>query len=160
MQIRRATLNDIDSIAYVENTCFPVAEAATYSEFESRLKVYASHFWLLFEEDTLISFIDGFVSDISDLTDAMYSDANMHTESGAWQMIFGLNTLPAYRNKGYAGILIDQMIEDAKKQGRKGLVLTCKERLIPYYSKFGFVNEGISLSCHGNVTWYQMRYTF
>ena len=34
-----------------------------------------------------------------------------------------------------------------------------KDKLITYYSKFGFVNEGISESVHGNVTWYQMRLT-
>ena len=42
----------------------------------------------------------------------------------------------------------------------KGLVLTCKDKLIHYYAKFGFVNEGVSASVHGNVTWYQMRLTF
>ena len=47
------------------------------------------------------------------------------------------------------------------KQGRKGLVLTCKERLIHYYAKFGFVDEGVSeKSTHGNVVWHQMRLTF
>ena len=52
-------------------------------------------------------------------------------------------------------------IEDAKKQGRKGLVLTCKEKLIPYYAKFGFSDEGVSeKSTHGNVVWHQMRLTF
>ena len=51
-------------------------------------------------------------------------------------------------------------IFDAKAQGRLGLVLTCKEKLIHYYSKYGFVNEGLSKSTHGNVEWYQMRLTF
>ncbi len=51
-------------------------------------------------------------------------------------------------------------IQDAKKQGRKGLVLTCKDKLIPFYQKFGFVNEGISKSVHGNVVWNQMRLLF
>ena len=92
-------------------------------------------------------------------TDEMYAKADMHNENGAWQMIFGVNTLPEYRNKGYAAELINQAIKDATNQGRKGLVLTCKEKLIPYYSKFGFLNEGISKSVHGNVTWYQMRLT-
>lgn len=40
------------------------------------------------------------------------------------------------------------------------MVLTCKDALIPYYAKFGFVNEGVSASVHGNVTWNQMRLTF
>lgn len=90
----------------------------------------------------------------------MYEKAEMHRENGDWQMIFGVNTIPAYRKKGYAGEIIKRAIADAREQGRKGLVLTCKERLIPYYAKFGFVNEGVSESVHGNVVWNQMRLTF
>lgn len=160
MEIRTATLEDLDSLAQVEAACFPATEAATKEEFAQRLAYYSDHFWLLWDEDRLLSFVDGFVTDVPDLTDAMYENAAMHDENGAWQMIFGVNTLPAYRKKGYAGQLLQRAIDDAKQQGRKGLVLTCKERLIPYYSKFGFVNEGISQSVHGNVTWYQMRLTF
>ena len=51
-------------------------------------------------------------------------------------------------------------ISDARAQGRKGLVLTCKEALVHYYAKFGFVNEGISGSTHGGGVWYQMRLKF
>lgn len=95
-----------------------------------------------------------------DLTDEMYEKASMHDEKGSWQMIFGVNTIPSYRRKGYAGELIQRAIEDARAQGRKGLVLTCKDKLIPYYSKFGFELEGVSQSVHGNVVWNQMRLTF
>lgn len=76
-------------------------------------------------------------------------------------MIFGVNTIPDYRKRGLAGRLITQAINDAQIQGRKGLVLTCKDALVPYYSKFGFINEGISEhSTHGNVAWNQMRLEF
>lgn len=48
--------------------------------------------------------------------------------------------------------LIKQAIDDARKQNRKGLVLTCKDKLVHYYAKFGFVNEGVSdKSTHGNA---------
>ena len=160
MIIRKATLYDLEQITAVEKECFPIAEAATKEEFEERLKYYGNHFYLLFDEDKLISFVDGFVTDTKDLTDEMYENASMHDEDGEWQMIFGVNTLPNYRNKGYAGMLLNRTIEDARKQGRRGLVLTCKDKLIRYYAKFGFVNEGISQSVHGNVVWYQMRLTF
>ena len=73
--------------------------------------------------------------------------------------IFGVNTIPECRKKGYAGQLIRCAIEQAKKEGRKGLVLTCKDKLLHYYENFGFVNEGVSKSVHGNVVWYQMRLT-
>ena len=160
MNIRTAILQDIGQIAAVEKECFPAAEAATKEEFAKRLEHYADHFWLMFEDDTLIAFVDGMVTDQDDLTDEMYENASMHNENGAWQMIFGVNTLPAYRNHGYAGELLKRAIADAKDQGRKGLVLTCKDRLVHYYAKFGFVNEGVSESVHGNVVWNQMRLTF
>ena len=146
MNITYAEAKDIAAIAAVEAACFPPAEAATEKEFVERVTYYGSHFWLLYEEGKLIAFVDGFVTD---------------NENGAWQMIFGVNTLPDYRRHGYAGELLRRAIADAKQQGRKGLVLTCKERLLPYYAKFGFDDEGVTdKSTHGNVRWHQMRLTF
>ena len=161
MKITYAEEKDITTIAAAEAACFPPAEAATEQEFVERIKYYGNHFWLLYDADKLIAFVDGFVTDEPDLTDTMYENACMHNENGAWQMIFGVNTLPEYRKRGYAGELIRRAIADARQQGRKGLVLTCKERLIAYYAKFGFVDEGVSeKSTYGNVRWHQMRLTF
>lgn len=161
MNIRYAAMSDLDLISAVETECFPPAEAATKESFAERIRYYGNHFWLMFDGDKLISFVDGFVTDESDLTDEMYDKASMHNENGAWQMIFGVNTIPEYRKHGYAENLIRCAIDDAKKHNRKGLVLTCKERLIPYYAKFGFKDEGVSnKSTHGNVVWHQMRLTF
>ena len=159
--IRTATLADQDSIAAVEAECFPPAEAATAEQFSDRLKHYADHFLLLFEDDRLIAFVDGFVTNERDLTDAMYENAAMHDENGKWQMLFGVNTIPAFRRQGCAGELIGQFITIAKEQGRMGVVLTCKDKLIRYYETFGFVNEGLTAkSTHGGAAWYQMRLRF
>lgn len=128
MTIRTATIEDLETVSAVEAECFPPAEAATKEEFEKRLTHYGKHFWLMFDGDKLIAFVDGFVTDEADLTDEMYEKAEMHRENGDWQMIFGVNTIPAYRKKGYAGELIKRAIADAREQGRKGLVLTCKDR--------------------------------
>lgn len=158
MTIRTATIADLDAVTAVEAECFPPAEAATRADFKKRLTYYGNHFWLMFDGDRLISFVDGMVTDEPDLRDEMYEDASLHKEDGAWQMIFGVNTIPEYRGKGYAGELIKQAILDACEQGRKGLVLTCKDELVSYYAKFGFVNEGVTeKSVHGNVVWNQMR---
>lgn len=162
MRIRTATLADLPAVTAVEAACFPAAEAATEADFAARLAAYADHFWLLEDDDgTLISFIDGMVSDEPTLRDEMYENAALHNEYGAWQMIFGVNTLPEYRRRGYAGQLLRRAVADARQQGRKGLVLTCKERLLPYYAKFGFQDEGVTdKSTHGNVAWHQMRLSF
>ena len=154
-------MNDLDAISEVESECFPAAEAATKEEFRERLESYADHFLLMFDGEKLAAFIDGFVTDEPDLTDEMYENAAMHNESGKWQMIFGVNTLPEYRRRGLAGTLIREMIAEADRQGRDGLVLTCKDRLVHYYAKFGFLNEGVSgKSTHGGAVWNQMRLTF
>ena len=160
MIIRTADLSDLKEIARVEAACFPAAEAATEEEFEKRLTFYKDHFWLMFEEEKLIAFVDGMVTNQEDLTDEMYEKAEMHDEKGDWQMIFGVDTIPEYRCRGCAAALLNHVICEAKAQGRKGLVLTCKDKLVHYYAKFGFVSEGVSGSTHGNVVWYQMRLRF
>lgn len=158
--IRKGNQGDAAALAEIEAACFPKAEAATASEIQERLDVYPNHFLLLYKEGKLIGFIDGMTTSEKDLRDEMYEKASLHQEEGAWQMIFGLNTLPDYRREGNAGRLIEAFKAQAKKEGRKGIVLTCKEKLVPYYGKFGFENEGISSSTHGDVVWYQMRLTF
>ena len=160
MNIRTATLNDLDAVTAVEAACFPAAEAASKEEFAERLRYYGSHFWLMLDGEKLIGFVDGMVTDQTDLTDDLYEQAHAHNEQGGWQMIFGVNTLPEHRRQGVAAALLERAISDARTQGRKGLVLTCKDKLVHYYAKFGFVNEGVSQSTHGNVAWNQMRLTF
>ena len=160
MIIRTATFEDLKAITQVESICFPAAEAAPEASFRERLMHYPNHFWLLEDQGKLISFVNGMATNELHLTDEMFEKANLHDAKGTWQMIFGVTTLPEYRNQGYAGLLINRAIEDARKQGRKGLVLTCKEQLVPYYSKFGFINEGVSGSEHGGAVWYEMRIIF
>ena len=161
MHIRTAVLADPPAVTAVEAACFPAAEAATEADFAKRLAVYPNHFWLMEDDNgSLVSFVNGLVTDEPHLRDEMYADAELHNESGAWQMIFGVNTLPAYRRQGLAEQVLRRVIDDAKAQGRKGCVLTCKEKLLHYYGKLGFVNEGVSQSTHGGVVWYEMRLTF
>ena len=161
MNIRNGRISDVDELTAIEAECFPAAEAAERKSFGDRLKHYADHFWIL-EDDNgkIISFVNGMVTDEEHLTDKMYENASMHNENGAWQMIFGVNTLPKYRKNGYAEAVLRNVISDAKEHGRKGLVLTCKEKLIHFYGKLGFVDEGVSDSEHGGVVWHEMRLTF
>ena len=160
MEIRTASLQDLEDIAAVEAACFPVAEAATKAEFAERIQHYGDHFFLLYDKQKLLAFVDGFVTDEQNLTDEMYEKASLHNENGAWQMIFGVDTIPEYRCRGCAAALLNHVICEAKAQGRKGLALSCKDKLLHYYAKFGFVSEGVSGSTHGNVFWYQMRLRF
>ena len=160
MTIRTADMTDLAAVTAVEATCFPPAEAATEKDFAARLAVYPDHFWLLELDGKLVSFVNGMVTDEPTLRDEMYADASFHNDRGAWQMIFGVNTLPDYRRRGLAEQVLRRCIADAKARGRRGCVLTCKAEKVHYYAKLGFVSEGRSESEHGGAVWYEMRLTF
>lgn len=159
--IRHATLADLAAITAIEAACFPAAEAATADRFADRLTHYADHFWLLLLDGHIVSFVNGMTTNTPDLSDDMYADATLHDPHGSWQMIFGVNTLPEFRRRGYAATLLRQAIADSKNSNRSGLVLTCKDSLVHYYAALGFTDEGISAnSTHGGVVWHQMRLKF
>lgn len=160
MIVRHAQPGDAPILAAIEAACFPPAEAASAAALAARTAAYPEHFWLLEDDGRIVSFVNGMVTDAPDLTDEMYENTGLHTETGRWQMIFGVNTLPEYRRQGCAARLLTCAIADARAQGRAGLVLTCKDALVHYYAKFGFADEGVSASTHGGVVWHQMRLTF
>ena len=158
--ITHALTSDLQAITAIENSCFPVAEAASENTFRKRLQHYPDLFWLYWENNRLLGFIDGLLSNRPDLTDRMYSSPEEHTPEGRWLMVLGVCTLPERQHEGIATQLMRQVIKDIRQQGRHGIVLTCKRRLIPFYELFGFRKEGVSSSVHGNATWYQMRLEF
>lgn len=161
MHIRQGNTEDIYALSQLEMISYPEAEGASARCIKGRLEHYANHFWILESQtDGILAFVNGLVTNQPDLTDEMYDKPDMHDENGCWQMIFSVVTAPEHRRKGYAGQLLQHVIADAKKQHRRGLVLTCKKRLIPFYAAFGFADEGLSASVHGNVSWNQMRLTF
>ena len=160
MTIRHALPADVDTLADIEAASYPSAEGASRQSIAGRVAVYPDCFWLLDEGGEVKAFVNGFVTDMPDLTDEMYDDPHLHTPKGGWQMIFSVVTAPAHRHEGCASRVLRQVCADAKAAGRKGIVLTCKERLIGFYAQFGFVDEGVSVSTHGDVVWHQMRLTF
>ena len=160
MEIRKGTMEDLAAVTHVEAVCFSAAEAALEESFRRRLETFADCFWILWDGDTPVGFVNGMVSNELDLRDEMFHDASLHQPDGDWLMVFGVATIPEYQRQGCAARVLRRAIEDTKEQGRKGLVLTCKNFRIHYYAKFGFVDEGISSSEHGGAVWHQMRLTF
>ena len=158
--MQHATSADVEALAELEKLCFPPQEAASEDQLRERVARYGNHFYLLYEGERLVSFVDGPVVEETDLKDEMFSDPTFHTEDGAWQMIFGVNTHPDYRRRGLASRLIREMVRESREQGRKGIVLTCKVEKIPFYARLGFHDEGVSGSEHGGALWHQMRLQF
>lgn len=160
VNIRNVTIKDLSSVAKVEASCFPEAEAATKDSLKKRIKTFPECFFIAEVEGEIIGFINGCRINGITISDDLFIDASLHITDGAYQTIFGLDVMAEYRKQGIAGQLLCQMINAAKKDGCKGVILTCKEKLIKYYAKFGFVNKGISESEHGGAIWYDMILEF
>ena len=158
--IRTAVSEDLDQVTAIEAVCFPKAEAADRASFAHRLATFPDSFFVAVHDGKINGFVNGCVTNEKTIRDEMYEDSSLHDPKGAYQSIFGLDVLPEYQRQGIAAKLMEQMIRDAKERGRKGLILTCKDRLIHYYEKFGYKNKGVSQSVHGGVVWYDMLLEF
>ena len=157
---RTAQLSDLDRVTEIEYICFPAEQAATRAAFEQRIKTFPSHFILLEHEGTPIGFVNGAVLDARYIEDEMYERTDSHNERGAYQSVYGLDVLPEYRGRRLAHKLMAQLIDQAKKEGRKGVTLTCLDEKIGFYETMGFKNEGVSASSHGGVVWNNMILEF
>ena len=154
--IRPVEKTDLDAVTAVEAICFPAAEAATRESFEQRIAAFPECFFVAEYEGKIIGFINGCATDECTIRDEMFEDSSLHNPNGCYQSIFGLDVIPEYQRQGIAAELMNHLIEDARIKGRKGLILTCKDRLIHYYAKFGYELLGLSESVHGGAVWYDM----
>jgi ribosomal protein S18 acetylase RimI-like enzyme len=160
INIRNVSIEDLDAVSEVEAKCFLEAEAALKASFEKRIKTFPKNFYVAEVERKIIGLINGCITNEKTIYDELFSDVSLHIPNGDYQAIFGLDVIPDYRNQGIAAQLMNHMIEASRAANRKGLILTCKEHMNDYYSKFGFKNKGISNSQHDNAVWYDMILEF
>ncbi len=159
--IRSVRKEDIDRVTEVEALCFPKEEAAGRQALEQRINHFPESFLVAeLAGGTIIGFINGCVTDGNTICDEMFESPDFHDPKGAYQSVFGLDVIKEWRGRGVAAALMECLIEEAENSGRKGMILTCKDRLIPYYEKFGYRNMGVSGSVHGGAVWYDMRLDF
>ena len=156
MQIRQATLADLDAVEYIEKECFPVSEAASRKSLQERLQAFSHSFLVLEDEGKLIGMINGCVCDSQYIEDKYYESTSYHHEEMSYQHIFGLDVLPAYQHHGYGQMLMRALIQSSKERNKKGMVLTCKKEKITFYEQFGYKCLGVSSSLHGGAIWYDM----
>ena len=160
--IRFVRPEDLEAVTQVEAECFPAAEAAGAESLRARIEAFPESFLVAehVSDGKIIGFINGAVTDDRTIADEMFENIGLHNPEGAYQSIFGLDVAEPYRRRGVAAALMNRLIATARERGKKGLILTCKDRLIHYYETFGYVNLGISQSVHGGAVWYDMILEF
>ena len=124
------------------------------------ISAFFSGFLLAEADGKIIGIINGCVTDSKVICDEMFTDIAEHKPEGDYQAVFGLAVIPEHRGQGIAARLMNEFVELTRKRGKKGLILTCKEELIGFYSAFGYENLGVSDSGHGGAVWYDMIIEF
>ena len=158
--IRQATQADVTRISEIEQLCFPESEAASLASFKARFAVFPECFFVLEIDGVIVGHINGCIYHSPDLPDELYSNPSMHCPDGKYQTVFGLAVDPEYQRNGYASLLTKHLIDVSKQKEHLGMVLTCKDKLIPLYQSLGFVCQGASASSHGGASWNDMLLTF
>ncbi|MBQ3705597.1 MAG: GNAT family N-acetyltransferase [Clostridia bacterium] len=152
---RRIREEETEQAAEIETICFPPNEACKREHMISRIAAARDFFWVAEDrhKGKIAGFINGIATNEAAFRDEFFTDASIHDPAGKNIMILGLDVLPAYRGKGLARELVrryrDRFLD-------RRLVLTCLERLVPMYEKFGFRNLGLSASLWGGEHWHEM----
>ena len=158
--IRQVTPQDLDGVCQVENTCFPVEEAATREAFITRISTFPARFFVAEQDKKIIGLINGCCTDKPVLEDILYEKDCPHRESTPWQTVFGLAVLPDHQHRGIARALMEVLKQRCMEGGQRGIILTCKKEKIGFYESMGFHCRGVSDSSHGGAVWYDMLLQF
>lgn len=156
LAIRTAVEDDLDRCTEIERACFPREQAASREAIRDRIAVYGNHFLAGELDGQIIGYAMGPVIRQEYIADEMFGDTGCHDEAAPWQSVFSLAVHPDWQGRGYGRELLNALIAQARREGRKGVTLTCLERKAAYYAGFGFENRGVSQSVHGGAVWYDM----
>lgn len=155
--IRNVKMEDLPEIAIIESLCFLEEEAATIETFAKRIQFIPDSFFVAEMEGVIVGFVNGPVIETPYITDDLFrGEIKANPLTGGNQSVLGIAVTPHFQTRGVAAALLAHIEEVAEANKRKSITLTCKENLIGFYDKYGYVNKGVSKSEHGGVTWYNM----
>jgi ribosomal protein S18 acetylase RimI-like enzyme len=149
-------MEDLSDLVIIENLCFTKEEAATKEAFEKRIRNIADSFFIAEENGVVVGLVNGPVIETAYITDDLFSEIKPNPSSGGHQSILGLAVSPQLQKRGVASALLAHLEKESILKQRETITLTCKNNLIHFYEKNGYINNGLSDSEHGGVIWYNM----
>lgn len=159
-QFRLVNEQDLSEILKIENEGFTPEEAATKKALIDRIQNIRDTFIVAESNGNIAGYVNGPVIESMYITDDLFEAIEPNLATGGYIAILGLVVAKEYRNQGLAGQLLKQLENNAKANQRKGITLTCKASLIPFYEKYGYTNKGLSTSEHGNIQWFNLIKSF
>lgn len=142
MIIRRVTMDDLEEVVNLESAAFKMTKEQTKNDMMGRIENYPDTFLVAQEDGKVIGHIFGPAFNKRYIEDELYFENHPNQKDDRYQMVLSLAVLPEYLKQGVATKLIEAMTQEARKQNRQAISLTCLPKLIKFYEKRGFHNEG------------------
>ncbi|MFC1454882.1 GNAT family N-acetyltransferase [Candidatus Undinarchaeota archaeon] len=154
--IRQANNTDLLAAHEVERKAYNEAEAASLERFEERLEKFSDGFLLAELGGKIVGIVNSATLDKEDISDEELKEMIGHVPGGKNIVIFTFAILPEFQGKGISKPLMDEFIKRSKESGKEKILLICKDTLVDYYKKYGFINLGKSKSTFAGVEWIEM----
>ncbi|RUT33420.1 N-acetyltransferase [Paenibacillus zeisoli] len=154
--LRNVQAADLEQLLIIENEGFSKEEAATKEAFIERIKIIPDTFIVAEVGGSILGYINGPIIAQPYITDDLFKEISENPKRGGYQSILGLAVFSQARGQGIAKLLLAAIEDLAVENEREGITLTCKQELISFYEKSGFVNHGLSESQHGGASWYNL----
>lgn len=155
--IRKALPDDLDGCFLVEISGFPPQEAATRETIKLRIDTFAEGFLVAEIDGRIVGMLNSASTNKADISDEALKQLIGHDADGRNMVVFALAVLPEFRKQGIAQQLLFHFIEQARRQKKGSILLMCKQHLVAYYQRMGFLHMGLSKSTHGGAKWHEMR---
>ena len=155
LRIRQVTGHDLERCTAIEAACYG-PEGATRERIQKRIAQYPQGFLVAELRSRLVGFVNSGSTHKDDITDEEFKDLVGHDPGGRNIVIFSLAVHPDFQRQGIANDLMQRFIQRAQELGKKCILLLCKQDLIDYYGRLGFMHRGESKSTHGGVQWHEM----
>lgn len=156
--IRNVEPSDLDQCVEVESAGFPEEEAASRESIQTRIETFPQGFFVAELGGRIVGMVNSASTNKEDMTDEALKKMAGHDPDGANLIVFSLVVLPSHHKLGIARRLMSRFIEEAKRFGKKKVLLLCKSHLIDYYQRLGFAHMRLSASTHGGAEWHEMGY--
>jgi ribosomal protein S18 acetylase RimI-like enzyme len=138
--IRHVLPQDLDECFLVETSGFPPEEAATRETIQLRIDLFPEGFLVAEVNGRVVGILNSAATNKADLSDEELKQLIGHDADGKNLVVFALAVLPAFQQRGIARQLMNHFVDEARQQGKESVLLMCKQHLISYYERLGFVH--------------------
>ena len=157
MQITPVKETDLPQIMAIEKAGFSSKEAGSEAAYLERIQKLGATFLVARDQAVVLGFIVGPATGARYIRDEMFTTTPENLERGGHQLVFTLAVSPLARHQHIGSQLLTALEQDARAKGRTSMSLTCLKRLVPFYERNGFTNQGVAESSHAGETWYNLE---